>query len=440
MNLQANLSQSGVLLHAKPFAKAQGRSSIRHSMRGAVVGLLLSLVLLPVHAPLVAADAWEEDGWLRTPLAEERLAAGDEFGCSGFPGLSWANDPGAVATSCRAYLGDRTNASKWGTLPLSLGTPRGLTESDHTRLGDIGFTVHGDNLDLSSSAWHDGEDKPTVEEDWYNIGRRGGSLELEVADLEQLRGALDEGGLVNLYWVGRVGDITIRHDADVVEMLLEREDVWFTTWGEAWSTWAIGRCHEFTLEVVEARRIAFTLLDTEACRGANPEVWAVPTTWRLAVPNHVSVEAVEIDGHQAEDLSSARNTAVGWRMSGDDVLLSLTLGQRIDIIVDKEVNRSDLDVLGMAPNWNDRSVAVTVAGHDTTDLQRWSRRFLEVEDIRFTWLVSPREGDPEMPWLPWIGVLAGAASVVGMRVALSRDDGTSAIAKPGQGRPLHEEE
>lgn len=438
--LQAEGVHHDLLRLHEPFAKAQDGPCRRVVMRGAVVGLLLCLVVLPVHAPFVAAETWEEDGWLRTPLAEERLEAGDEFGCAGFPGLSWANDPGAVASACRAYLGERTNASRWGDAPLSIGTPRGLTASDHTTLGGLGFTVHGDDLGLSNGAWHDAEDVPLVEEDWYDLGRRGGSLERDVADLEGLRSALDEGGVVNLYWVGRVGDISIRHDADVVDMLLERDDVWFTTWGEAWSTWAIGRCHEFSLEVVDERRVGFTLLDTDACRGANPEVWRVPTTWRVSLPSHVGVDAVLVDGTPAVDLSTERNTAVGWRIDEGDLLLSLSVGQRMEVLVNSDVNRSDLDVIEMTPQWNGRSVAVTVAGHDTTDLQRWSRRFLEVEDLRFTWLVSPRVADPDMPWLPWVGVLAGAATVAGMRYVISRDDGTSAIVKPGQGHARDAEE
>ena len=86
--------------------------------------LVVSVVLHPVA---LAEAAWEEDGWLRTSFAKERLELGDEFGCYGMPGLSWSNDPGAVANACKAYIEDRTNASRWGVSPLSTYTPATLT-------------------------------------------------------------------------------------------------------------------------------------------------------------------------------------------------------------------------------------------------------------------------------------------------------------------------
>ena len=71
------------------------------TMQRAVALLLFAVLIVPVSAPFAAAEAWEEDGWLETSMAVERIEAGDEFGCYGMPGLSWASDPGAVATACR---------------------------------------------------------------------------------------------------------------------------------------------------------------------------------------------------------------------------------------------------------------------------------------------------------------------------------------------------
>ena len=63
--------------------------------RLALPGFLVVLILAVVFHPVaLAQSAWEEDGWLRTSLAQERLDAGDEFGCYGMPGLSWQNDAG----------------------------------------------------------------------------------------------------------------------------------------------------------------------------------------------------------------------------------------------------------------------------------------------------------------------------------------------------------
>ena len=59
-----------------------------------VLACLVSVTWIPVA---LADSAWEEDGWLTTTLAQDRLDLGDEFGCYGIPGLSWQADPGAVA-------------------------------------------------------------------------------------------------------------------------------------------------------------------------------------------------------------------------------------------------------------------------------------------------------------------------------------------------------
>ena len=96
--------------------------------------LVVSVVLHPV---VLAEAAWEEDGWLRTSFAKERLDLGDEFGCYGMPGLSWSNDPGAVANACKAYIEERTNASRWGVSPLSTYTPATLTMADHTKVASL---------------------------------------------------------------------------------------------------------------------------------------------------------------------------------------------------------------------------------------------------------------------------------------------------------------
>ena len=283
---------------------------------------------------------------------------------------------------------------------------------------------------------------PTFEEDWYNLGRRGGSLEKEVADIDALEAELDAGGLVNMYWIGRVNDATIRHDSEVAELLLSREDVWFTTWGEVWSTWAVFRCHEFSLEVdaEDARKVTFMLEDTVACGSSNPEAWKVPTTWRYLPPDGTTVTEVLFENETAPNLEGVRNTAVGVRTVENETLLSLTVGQSMVLMHDAPVERGDLDVLGMTDQWNGLGVAVTIAGHDTWDLFRWSKRFNDEPELRFTWLVIPRDADPEMPWLPWVGLLAAVGTVVAMRHVIRSDDGTSALAPYPKTRTFVEEE
>ena len=157
--------------------------------------------------PVAIADAkWEEDGWLNTNLVQERLNNGDEFGCYEIPSLSWKADPGVVASECRQYIEQRTEANNWGVNPISTYTPSGLSMSQHQIISKQGFVVHGDLNDLDYTAWHNSSDNPVDLWDWYNLGRRGGSLEQIIGSVDDVKNAVDEGGLVNLYWIGRVNE------------------------------------------------------------------------------------------------------------------------------------------------------------------------------------------------------------------------------------------
>ena len=80
---------------------------------------------------------------------------------------------------------------------------------------------------------------------------------------------------MNMYWIGRIHDATVRHDSDVVEMLSERDDTWFTTWGEAYSYWAVENSFNHSLEDSVLR---FEPIDSVACRSAT-NAWNVPITW-----------------------------------------------------------------------------------------------------------------------------------------------------------------
>ena len=207
----------------------------RHHMRIMVLAMLLSATL----APIVVADVkWEEDNWLKT-MGLEFLENGDEYGCYGMPNLDWRADPGAVALECREYISQRIDASKWGSNPISTYTPTGLSAYQHTIIANQGFMIHGDNTGQSATAWHSAENIPLNEYDWFDLGRRGGSLEKGIADIDKLNQELDSGGLVNLYWIGRISDLNVRHDSQITDLLNSRNDIWFTTWGEAYSYWTV---------------------------------------------------------------------------------------------------------------------------------------------------------------------------------------------------------
>ena len=387
--------------------------------------LSLLIVSVLVHPVALAQSAWEEDGWLRTSFGQERLDAGDEFGCYGVPGLSWINDPGAVAQACKTYIEDRINASKWGESPLSSYTPDTLTMADHGKVASQGFVVHGDQTGLEESAWHDNTDVPTDPWDWYNLGRRGGSLEKGIASLETVQAEVESGGLVNLYWIGRVNDATVRHDRDVLAYLDETPDIWLTTWGEAWSSWSGKRCYEHDRDVAEIDGrtvLTFESLETEACRSVSNDLpWNIPLTWLIDVEGVKVLDVVSVNSNLSlPSIEGEKNTQQGWWQQNDGTLvLSIVNGHPVNITL----NGSDVDndVLKQAEFFNNHTAAVTVAGHQTTDLFKWAKRFVDDTSVRFTWLVQPRVADDVDAWIPYAVVGVGVLSVFIMLGVLGRE-------------------
>ena len=404
--------------------------------------LSLLIVSVLVHPVALAQSAWEEDGWLRTSFGQERLDAGDEFGCYGVPGLSWINDPGAVAQSCKTYIEDRINASKWGESPLSSYTPDTLTMADHGKVASQGFVVHGDQTGLEESAWHDNTDVPTDPWDWYNLGRRGGSLEKGIASLETVQAEVESGGLVNLYWIGRVNDATVRHDRDVLAYLDETPDIWLTTWGEAWSSWSGKRCYEHDRDVTEIDGrtvLTFESLETEACRSVSNDLpWNIPLTWLIDVEGVKVLDVVSVNSNLSlPSIEGEKNTQQGWWQQNDGTLvLSIVNGHPVNITL----NGSDVgnDVLKQAEFFNNHTAAVTVAGHQTTDLFKWAKRFVDDTSVRFTWLVQPRVADDVDAWIPYAVGGVGVLSVFIMLGVLGREGlGPLAhlVAKPSVQNP-----
>ena len=414
-------------------------------MRGTrVLPAFLSLLIVSVlvHPVALAQSAWEEDGWLRTSFGQERLDAGDEFGCYGVPGLSWINDPGAVAQACKTYIEDRINASKWGQSPLSSYTPDTLTMADHGKVASQGFVVHGDQTGLEESAWHNNTDVPTDPWDWYNLGRRGGSLEKGIASLETVQAEVESGGLVNLYWIGRVNDATVRHDRDVLAYLDESPDIWLTTWGEAWSSWSGKRCYEHDRDAAEIDGrtvLTFESLETEACRSVSNDLpWNIPLTWLIDVEGVEVLDVVSVNSNRSlASIEGEKNTQQGWWQQDDGTLvLSIVNGHPVNITL----NGSDVnnDVLKQAEFFNNHSAAVTVAGHQTTDLFKWAKRFVDDTSVRFTWLVQPRVADDVDAWIPYAVVGVGVLSVFIMLGVLGREGlGPLAhlVAKPSVQNP-----
>ena len=62
-----------------------------------------------------------------------------------------------------------------------------------------------------------------------------------------------------------------------------------------------------------------------------------------------------------------------------------------------------------------------IAGHSTTDLFLWSKRFDDHDFLKFTWLISPRGIDEDLAWLPYAGLGVLIASVSGIWLLLKKD-------------------
>jgi len=423
-----------------------GKSSCRDWAR-CVLALPLAMILfspLLIFSPVIIADSaagitgdadnWEQDGWLTTKIATDRLSAGDEFGCYGIPGQSWQANAGVVASACRNYLEERISASRWGDDPLSIYTPTGLNYADHEVISNIGFSVHGDETGLPNTAWHNASDAPLNVEDWYNLGRRGGSLESVIADLEEVQSEAVLGGLLNFYWIGRVDEATVRHDRDLLGWL-EDSDGWSTTWGEAWSYWASQRCYQLAYnDSIEGGEngLAFEFIRSSVCISQDERVWAVPLTW-----------IIELNGTQVERVTSGVGNltaftgeeiilAPGWWQDENLLYLTVEPNTPVEVITTKAVE--DFDITGIAENFNNHSFAITIAGHATEDLFLWSKRF-DDSSLRFTWLVIPRDVEARLSWLPIVGVVVFIASVAGTVLLVKKDRQSRSLPLSGEPSP-----
>lgn len=389
---------------------------VAQGIRPAVLILLSTLVLSPLFMTgAMASVTWQKDEWLTSLLAQERLDGGDEFGCYGFVGLTWEANPPDVAAACRSYLVNMTPASRWSDDPVSIYTPPSLTQHEHRTISELGFAVHGDNTGLETTAWHDSEDSPETVEDWYNLGRRGGSIEAVVSDLDNVIEEASEGGLLNFYWVGRVDNGIVRHDRDLEDWLID-SDAWFTTWGEVWSYWASIRCNYVAHSTIESdTAMLIEYQRPTACTVQDERVWPVPLTWVIELENGTVSEITTTDGSPLAEVDADEHILQqGWRQSGE--LLFLTISPYSEVKISFTEAIDGYDILPAAENYNNHSFAVTIAGHATENLLHWSMRF-DDSPLRFTWLVIPQSSDSGAAWLPVVGVVVGVTSV-GMTYAL----------------------
>ena len=299
--------------------------------------------------------------------------------------------------------------------------------SQHQIISKQGFAVHGDLNGLDYTAWHNSTDVPADLWDWYNLGRRGGSLEQIIGSVEDVKNAVDEGGLVNLYWIGRVNEATIRHDSAIEDYLANDADAWLTTWGQAWSYWAKSKCYEFDHSITtqdDNYILNFQSLIKEQCTNLLPERWNIPITWIIDVGDS-SILNITSEGEPMTDITQQRHTQEGYtKLSNQYLHLSVVDGKSVNITIES----SNYDVMGIAEFWNNHTAAVTIAAHETSDLFKWSKRFVDQDDLVFTWLLQPRELDGDADWLPYAAVGIGATAVLTMMLVLRRE-GLGPLAK-----------
>jgi len=108
----------------------------------------------------------------------------------------------------------------------------------------------------------------------------------------------------------------------------------------------------------------------------------------------------------------------GWRQEGDILYISVLKGHNVHFNLSED---TEYDILGRTQFFNNKSSALTIAGHSTTDLFQWSKRFDNYGDLRFTWLISPRSLDANLAWMPYAGVGVLLASVSGIWLLLKKD-------------------
>jgi len=340
-------------------------------MGGKLQTLLVSaLLLIPLFTP-TAAGEWGTDTWLSSVIAEERLDSGDEFGCQGYEGVVTTDEPWVIA-ACKEYLEGQTNASRWGISPISFGIDSDVINSElGATLQNSGFQIVGDLV----------EEAP----EGLSIAiRNGASLEKGVAN-QTLIESVEEDTLVSIHWRARIGDLRVREDKNVISWI-EEQPVWFTTWGEWHNHRASG---ESTTALLNDSKI--TVISSPQQVGTDS--WAVPGTVMIGADPSV-IGVYDSEGQPLPMLSgSERKLVVGWRHVEGGFIL--TQDPYSTIIVELEDSTDNVEITPML-TFNDLYHSITIVGHHTTNLFRWTQDFSGTE-LAFTWLVE-RPTDDVVGW------------------------------------------
>ena len=332
--------------------------------------LVTALLCLPLLAPTVVGE-WGTDTWLSSVIAEERLDIGDEFGCQGYEGVVVTDEPWVIA-ACKEYLVDQTNSSRWGKNPISFGIDSEIIGAEvGDSLKNSGFQIVGDMVE-------------SAPEGLFIAIRNGASLEKGVADKTLIESA-EEDSLVSVHWRARIGDLRVREDKAVISWI-EEQPVWFTTWGEWHYHRASGNSTSASLD-------GSTITIESTPQHIGTDSWQVPGTVMIEFDSSV-VDVTDSEGKNMPLLTgNERNLAVGWRNVDGGIIV--TQNPNTSVFVELENITNQIETTPMT-TFNDLNNSVTIVGHHTTNLFRWTQDFSGTE-LTFTWLIE-RPFNEEVGW------------------------------------------
>ncbi len=375
-------------------------------MKSKSSGLIMCIILcFPIMSQPVFAE-WESDNWLSNIIGPERISFGDEFGCQGLEGIDAVDEVWTIE-SCRDYLIDNIQASRWGNSPISFGlNGLAIETAVADELIQAGFEIFGDAS---------GNDHRLTKMDL-----NGGSLEKKVANTTLLD-SFSEDSLISIEWVARIHDLRVREDKDAIEWL-EGQSVWFTTWGE------------WNYHKISSNRANFSISDNSVSLfipNSSGDRWNVPGTVNLSFNgsitsvNHgcnlttlgiISEPTCPTEKFPVID-NETRHLTTGWRPISGGALITINPGESVHIEFDSAPTNVSIQPVY---TFNDLHHSVTIIGIHTTNLFQWSSDFVD-SPLRFTWLLVQPSAEELGLIIPALAITTLIATPIAIRYLLKKD-------------------
>lgn len=356
--------------------------------------VIFTILMIPIFSSPVVGE-WKEDVWLNSVIGPERLNLGDEFGCQGYENLNIEENLWTIS-SCRDYLVSLTNASRWGVNPISFGVSGSyISENVSEEIINSGFTIIGDQL-ISNP------------EGLIVMDRNGGSLEKNIANINILNSS-EKDELISIHWIARVHDLQVREDKDVISWLTQ-QDIWFTTWGEWYYHRESGKNIQIHSE--GTNNISISLDRTDG--------WNVPGSVKISHDSQIISILNQNNEMYPKYLENTSHLQIGWRQLEDGILVTLNPGDEIKISLNDSNTTFSYQPL---TTFNQLHHSVTVVGHHTTNLFKWSKDFQndEFSNLRFTWLIERPAAITKNWILPVLAVGIIIAVPIAIRVKINED-------------------